>query len=578
MTAAPLTFRAVVRDSRARLPLIGAASVLGSLGMLALPLSLAAAVDALAAGRPAAGPVALAAGLILLGVACDLAESWAATACAAAATARLRTGLVRRILAAPHWIGRFGTGDLVARISAGAADAGRAGPAAVAAAAALLPPVGSLAVLVWLDWRLAAAFALGLGLVALVLRLFAIRTATAARDYQAAQGAMAARLTEALDGGRTVAAAGTTGAEIRRVLTGLPDLARHGAAAWRALASAGARAALAGPLTVVGVLAVAGFLLSAGRLTTGELLAAAQYAMMGAGLGSLTGVVASAARARAAVARVAEVHDLDAMPFGAEALPAGGGQLEFRAVTVLADRPEPDPEAGLRPLPGDSATVRADSSTGARPLLDGVSFTVPGGALAAVVGTAGSGKTVLAETAARLRDPDAGTVALDGRALPSLSRTALRAAVGLAVARPALAGATLADALGPGRGRGEAESAAAAVGADDFATRLPDGYGTPLPRVPMSGGEAQRIGLARAWHADRLLVLDDAVSSLDLLSVRRVEEALAATGRTRLVATHDASLAARADLVVWLEDGRVRAVGPHAALRADADYRAVFAR
>ncbi|GAA2309646.1 ABC transporter ATP-binding protein [Glycomyces scopariae] len=547
----PLTFGAVVRQSRARLPLIGAASLLGSLGTLALPLALAAAVDAIAAGGEARIPVAIAAGLVLLGVACDLVESTAATTCTADAAARLRTGMVRRLLGAPHRIGRFDTGDLVARISAGAADAAHAGPSAVGAVAAALPPLGSLVVLIWLDWRLAAAFAVGLTLVALVLRLFAKQTATAALHYQAAQGDMAARLTEALDGARTIAAAGTLGAETRRVLTGLPALAEHGRATWKALAAAGARAAVAGPLATIGVLVVAGFLVAGGRLSTGELLAAAQYAMMGAGLGSLTGIVAAVARSRAAVARIAEVHDLSAMSYGTDALPDGPGSLVFREVTVRA---------------------------GDRVLLQDITFTVPGGATAAVVGKAGSGKSTLAETAVRLRDPDSGEVALDGRTLPALARSELRRAASLATARPALVGATLADAMGPGRPRDEIRAAAEAVGAHDFATRLPAAYDTPLPEVPMSGGEAQRIGLARAWHADRLLVLDDATSSLDLLSADRIEEALAATGRTRLVVTYDAALAARADLVVWLEDGRVRATGPHDVLWSNPEYRAVFAR
>lgn len=550
-TEVPLTFGAVVRQSRAWLPLIGAAALLGSLGMLALPLALAAAVDAVAAGRDATGPVAAAAGLVLLGVACDLAEAAAETSCAAGASARLRTGLVRRMLAAPHRIARFEPGDLVARMSAGAADAGHAGPSTVGAIAAALPPLGSLAVLVWLDWRLAAAFAAGLALVALVLRLFARQTAAAAQQYQAAQGEMAARLTEAIEGSRTIAAAGTTGAETRRVLAGLPDLARHGLATWKALSAAGARAAIAGPLATIGVLAVAGFLVSGGSLTAGELLAAGQYAMMGAGLGSLTGVVAAVARARAAVARLADVHDLSAMSYGTDDLPAGPGGLEFTSVTVRGD-------------------------TG--PILRDVTFRIPGGALAAVVGTAGSGKSTLAETAVRLRDPDSGTVTLDGRPLPALSRTALRTAAGLATARPALAGATLADAMGPGRPRAAVTAAATAVGAHDFAARLPATYDTPLPEVPMSGGEAQRIGLARAWHAERLLVLDDATSSLDVLSARRIEDALASTGRTRLAVTYDAALAARADLVVWLHEGSVRAVGRHEALWTDPDYRAVFAR
>lgn len=95
----------------------------------------------------------------------------------------------------------------------------------------------------------------------------------------------------------------------------------------------------------------------------------------------------------------------------------------------------------------------------------------------------------------------------------------------------------------------------------------------------MSGGELQRLGLARAFcRAGRLLVLDDATSSLDTVTAREVELALARDVRpgTRLVVAHRVSSAARADLVVWLDAGRVRATGTHAELWQDPCYRAVF--
>jgi ATP-binding cassette subfamily B protein len=95
----------------------------------------------------------------------------------------------------------------------------------------------------------------------------------------------------------------------------------------------------------------------------------------------------------------------------------------------------------------------------------------------------------------------------------------------------------------------------------------------------MSGGERQRIGLARAFaHGGRLLILDDATSSLDTVTEHQVARAL--TGelrdRTRLIVAHRATTAARADLVVWLDAGRVRAAGPHRVLWQDPAYRAIF--
>ena len=552
MSPAPgLTFGAVVRRSRRRLPLLGASALLGTLSLLALPLALANAVDAAVTGGGDGTWTTVAAGLVLLGVGCDLVDAYAETACAADAAAWLRGGLVRRMLGIPHRIREFDPGDLVARTSAGAADASQAGPGLVGAVASVLPPVGGLAMLLWLHWTLAVAFAVGLTLVALVLRVFAKETAAAARAYQRVQGRMAGRLTEAIAGRRTIAAAGTVEAEAERVLADLPELAEHGRASWRAVSAAGARAAFTGPLATVGVLAVAGFLVGQGRLSAGEVLAAVQYAMLGAGLGSLTGVLGTLARAKAAVTRLAEVHDVPELAYGERELPPGDGRLELRSVTVAG-------EAG--------------------PLLEDVSMSVPGGAVAAVVGASGSGKSVLAAVAARLRDPDAGDVLLDGVPLQELTREALRDAVGIATERPALAGETLADAMGPGRPREEVLAGAAAVGAHAFAERLPEGYGTPLEAVPMSGGEAQRIGLARVWRAGRVLVLDDATAALDAVSELRIAEALAESGRTRIVVTHKAQAAAEADLVVWLHGGRVRGAGPHRTLWTDPDYRKVFHR
>jgi ATP-binding cassette subfamily B protein len=205
-----------------------------------------------------------------------------------------------------------------------------------------------------------------------------------------------------------------------------------------------------------------------------------------------------------------------------------------------------------------------------------VDLEVPGGAAVAVVGRSGAGKSVLGALAGRLRDPDEGEVCLDGVSLAELSHAALRAAVGCAFERPVLVGANVADAIAPGAAIGDVEAAARAVHAHEFVSRLPHGYRTELAAAPMSGGERQRLGLARAWRAARLLVLDDATSSLDMVTELQISRTLTEGDRTRLVVTHRRSTAARADLVVWLDRGRVRGVGSHASLWADPAYREVF--
>jgi ATP-binding cassette subfamily B protein len=141
-----------------------------------------------------------------------------------------------------------------------------------------------------------------------------------------------------------------------------------------------------------------------------------------------------------------------------------------------------------------------------------------------------------------------------------------------------LLGRSVGEAISAGRDSRLVVASATATRAHDFISRLPDGYHTALADAPMSGGEAQRLGLARAWPAGRLLVLDDATSSLDMVTEMQIGRALTwyHGRRTRLVVTHRAPVAARADLVVWLVGGRIRAIGPHHRLWEDPGYRSVF--
>lgn len=541
-------FASAVRRSGGRLPVIGVASLAGAGAALALPSMIGATVDALAQGRDPARTTVVAAALVAVIVLSDVVGTLTGTGCVADTTAWLRRRLLAHLLAVdPVRAARLGTGDLSTRVTSNAADAAQAGPALVAAVTSGVPPVGSLVLLFLIDVWLGVAFLAGIALVALVLWVFSRRTSRALNGYVDTQGRIAARLTEALAGARTVAAAGTVAVEERRILEPLPRLAADGMLTWRALSAASAQAAVAAPLVLVAVLATGGYALVAGRISVGALFAAVQYASLGTGLGGLTGVLSRVARARASARRVGEVLALEPVRHGGRDLPPGPGTLELRGARVH----------------------------------DGFAFdlVLPGGTATAVVGRSGAGKSVLAALAARLRDPDEGVVLLDGVPLPELGRTALRRAIGCALERPVLVGATVRDAIDPvGACPAAAEEAARAVDAHAFVSRLPCGYDTPLTEAPLSGGERQRIGLARAWPAQRLLVLDDATSSLDTVTELRVRRALLDVHRrrTRLLVTHRVATAAEADRVVWLEDRRIRAVGPHEELWRDPEYRAVF--
>lgn len=480
---------------------------------------------------------------------------------AARGVALLRHSMLGSLLS---WTGpgaaRSATGDLVSRLVGAAGEAGAVAAVLVRAALSVVPAVGSVIALALIDPWLAGTFLLGFPAVVVVLRTFTRRMSDVSTRYQEAQGRLATALLEALAGRRTIAAAGTAEAETRRILRTLPELSRLGHGMWQAQTGVAGRSALLTPLLEIGVLSVAGFALSTGRITAGEMLAAAQYVAIGSGVGMTTMLLGRLARARAGAERVRGALSRPALEYGARTLPPGPGTLELRDVRVVA---------------------------GGGTVLDGVDLTVPGGSCVALVGASGSGKSLLAAVAGRLADPDAGTVALDGVPLRRLTREDLRSAVAHAFERPVLFGETLGEAIAWGTGRAadevpaeRIERAARAADADGFVRRLPEDYRTPPSEAALSGGEVQRLGLARAFvHRGRLLVLDDATSSLDTVTEHRVGAVLtgALRDRTRVVVAHRAATAARADTVAWLDGGRVRRVGPHRELwRTEPAYRRVF--
>ncbi|MEU1854121.1 ABC transporter ATP-binding protein [Streptomyces sp. NPDC019990] len=548
--------RAATRHSVTRCAALCLVSTAATGAQLLLPATLGRALDLLLAHAPATRWVLYCAGLVLLLAVLDAAQTVLTGTVDARSTAWLRHRLTGHVLGVgPRAADRFGSGDLVARLVGNAAEAGATPAARAALIAALAGPVGGVVALGLIDWRLAAVFVAGAPLLALLLRAVARDTTESATRYQRAQGSIAAALAEAVEGFRTVRAAGTEDRETARVLRPLPGLSEAGHRMWRVQGRAAARAVAVAPLLQLGVVAVAGVLLTRHRLSVGEVLAASRYAVLATGVGVLVGHLAGLARARAAAHRLAEVGAEPATRFGARRLPDGPGRLELRGVTARR---------------------------GGRTVLDGVDLVVPGGTTLAVVGRSGVGKSLLAALAGRLTDPDAGEVLLDGVPLRELTHDDLRRAVGYAFARPALLGGTVGQAIGlglpdpcPERIREAARTALA----DDFVSRLPGGYDTAVADAPRSGGESQRLGLARAFaHGGRLLILDDALSSLDTVTERQITDSLLGDGpgRTRLLVAHRSAAAACADAVAWLDGGRVRAVGRHEELWRSAEYRAVF--
>jgi ATP-binding cassette, subfamily B, bacterial len=545
------------------LVLLGCASLAQALAVVLLPAAVGHTIDAVITASRGAGhaPAAALGGCAVLVAVIVVAEggiSLAAGTAGASATAWLRRVLAGHITGCgPGLLGRFGTGDVVSRMVGSTADAGTAPASVVMAVTAAITPVGSVVALGLIDPWLVVAFAAVFPVLVVVLRAFVRDSSEISVRYQRAQAAIATRLLDALTGARTIAAAGTQERERGRILAPLTALRECGDAFWRVQARASARGTILVPVMQAVVLAVAGLGLSQHQITPGDLIAASQYAVLAAGIGGAIGQLGKLARARGGSRRAAGLLAQPPLAYGTGRLPPGPGELRFRSVTVRHDR-----QTALR----------------------GVDLTVPGGATVAVAGRSGSGKSTLASIAGRLADPDEGSVTLDGVDLRRLTRGALRAAVVYAFERPALFGQTPLAAISFGAwppAQPDVLSAAEASQAASFLTRLPGGMRSPLDELALSGGEVQRLGLARAFaHAGpaRLLILDDATSSLDTATEMLVSRVLVEqmSDRTRLIVAHRAATAARADLVVWLDGGRVRAIAPHRALWADQDYRAVF--
>lgn len=536
----------------------------GALASVLIPATLATTVDAARAG--ASGPAT--ARLTAL-IALDVAALVAATVVTAGYQSRAAAGLRHRMIAHLISVGpvgseRFTGGDAVSRLIADAGAAARLVP--VLAAALTQATVGAVAVvaLARIDWLMAATFVAGAPLAVVSARSFLARTTALTARYRTLATDIADLLMDATAGLRTIHASGTHDREAVRVLRPLPGLGITGRALWRAQQRISWQMSMLVALLEVAVLATGGLGVVAGRVSPGQMLAAAGYVYLALGLVTQPGMLGAAAAARVGWTRIGAVLAL--------APPVVTGGIRRR---LPADGP-PDGGMSVR-LTG----VRVHA--GPTAVLDGVDLDVPGGTSLAVVGASGAGKTTLAWLIGRLRTPDAGRIRLDGIPVDELDGHDLRRAVGYAFERPNLPGDTVHDVIAYGRPdlcRARVERAAELAQADTFIRRLADGYDTSMAQVSLSRGEVQRLGLARLIVREpAVLIIDDATSGLDATTEALVSAAVAAVGagRTRIIVTHRAVTAARAERVAWLDCGRLRAVGRHVDLLADPDYRALFA-
>jgi ATP-binding cassette subfamily B protein len=272
--------------------------------------------------------------------------------------------------------------------------------------------------------------------------------------------------------------------------------------------------------------------------------------MLGLALGMAQRAVASGNRLFEILDREPQIES----PPDAPPLPAGGGRVEMRGVSLRYD--------GAAPAKLQSAL---DSDAERSLALDGIDLAIDAGRTVALVGPSGSGKTSLVALIARLYDPGEGAVSIDGADVRSVDLVSLRSQVAFVGDDSFLFSASIAENIAyahPGASRERVEAAARRAQADDFVRDLPGGYDTVVGErgLTLSGGQRQRIAIARALLQDPLvLVLDEATSAVDQTTEARIIDAVDRLfgERTRLVISHRPATLRGVDRLIELADGRL---------------------
>ncbi len=420
---------------------------------------------------------------------------------------------------------------------------------------AIIQLLGSLAVLVLVDWRLMLGGLMLLPAVWITHRTWIYRVRPLYKDIRSRRQQIDASTTETFGGIRVVRTFARNKSESSRFTRGTHLLARQQLMVWWATRVIEVVWEVLIPLASTGLLLYGGWQILNQDMTLGDLMMFLVYLTML--LGPIASIASSAMSFQNNLAGLDRVLDL--LDESTESNDRSGAiELERGQVSgsMRFDR------VSFR-YPGSSDYVLQD-----------ISFNVPEGATVALVGRSGAGKTTLCNLIARFYEPTSGSIELDGRPLSSIRLDAYRRLLGVVEQDVFLFDGTVRDNIAYGR-RGASDTdvaeAAMAAAASEFIEALPQGFETWIGErgVKLSGGQRQRLAIARAILADpRILILDEATSNLDSESERAIQRSLSRLlqGRTAFVIAHRLSTITHADLILVLDQGRIAERGTHAEL------------
>jgi ATP-binding cassette, subfamily B, multidrug efflux pump len=419
-----------------------------------------------------------------------------------------------------------------------------------AAAGAML--LGSIVLLVELNWRLAIAALAMIPAIFFILGRFVRRIGPLFGQVQNLLGRLNTVLQEDLSGIRIIRAFAREDYEIARYDAANQALLAKNLEAVDALANNFPFVFLFANVGTFLVVWYGGSEIIGGKLSIGELLAFNSYlAFLLMPILTVGFLAAMISRAGASSLRVFEILDapleLRDNP-GAQQLPPICGRVEFRDVRFR--------------YPGSETEV-----------LRGLSFVLEPGQLVAILGTTGSGKSTVVNLIPRFYEVTSGSVLVDGFDVRSVTMSSLRGQIGIALQDTLLFSGSVRDNIAFGRPAAsldEVVAAARAAQVDEFVSKLPEGYDTIIGErgIGLSGGQRQRIAIARALLVNpKLLILDDSTSAVDVETEAAIQKALdqlmRQADRTTLVIAQRISTVKDADLVLVIDQGRLAASGTH---------------